>query len=201
MTVAAAPDRLDGSGPVPLPLPPGLTVPRPDFTSPRLYVEQPLAENGSVPLDRDQAHYLGTVLRLPQGATILAFNGRDGEWRATLTGAKSAAALQLVERSRPQPTAGDVHYCFAPAETCPSRLSGPEGRRDGGERAPAGDDPAHPGGARQPRAYAQQRDRSRRAMRRAQRARGTGPGAVFGPAGRMAAGPPDGVLRRGCRGR
>ena len=89
-------------------------MPRPDFTSPRLYVEQPLSENGSVPLDRDQAHYLGTVLRLPQGTTILAFNGRDGEWRATLTGAKSTAALQLVERSRPQPAAGDVHYCFAP---------------------------------------------------------------------------------------
>ena len=55
-----------------------------DFRSPRLYVDTPLAEGASVPLDQAQTHYLGTVLRLKPGGRVLVFNGRDGEWRATL---------------------------------------------------------------------------------------------------------------------
>ena len=53
-----------------------------DFRSPRLYVDAPLATGARVPLDRDQSNYLGNVLRLSAGAPVLAFNGRDGEWRA-----------------------------------------------------------------------------------------------------------------------
>ncbi len=99
---------------VPQPATGRLALPRVDFSSPRLFVEAPLAEGGTVPLDRDQAHYLATVLRLGQGEGVLVFNGRDGEWRATLTGAKSTAALRLADRTRPQPPAGNLHYCFAP---------------------------------------------------------------------------------------
>ena len=55
-------------------------MPRHDFRSPRLYVDAPLSQGASVALDRDQANYLGNVLRLSSGAGVLAFNGRDGEW-------------------------------------------------------------------------------------------------------------------------
>jgi 16S rRNA (uracil1498-N3)-methyltransferase len=50
----------------------------------RLYVDQPLAAGQAVPLSPDQAHYLTGVMRLAVGAGVLLFNGRDGEWRASL---------------------------------------------------------------------------------------------------------------------
>jgi 16S rRNA (uracil1498-N3)-methyltransferase len=85
-----------------------------DFRSPRLYVEAPLAAGTDVALDRAQAHYLGTVLRLKPGSRVLVFNGRDGEWGATLAGAKRTAALVVDARTRPQTTPADLHYLFAP---------------------------------------------------------------------------------------
>ncbi len=86
-----------------------------DFTTRRLYVDAPLAHDARVELDRAQAHYLCNVLRLGEGAELLAFNGRDGEWLTTLTvqGRKSAALL-AKNRTRPQETGGDLHYLFAP---------------------------------------------------------------------------------------
>ena len=67
-----------------------------------------------VPLDRAQAHYLGTVLRLGSDEPVLAFNGRDGEWRARLLGSRSGSSLRLDLLTRPQPLPRDLHYCFAP---------------------------------------------------------------------------------------
>jgi 16S rRNA (uracil1498-N3)-methyltransferase len=85
-----------------------------DFRSPRLYVEGPLAAGADVALDRAQAHYLGTVLRLKPGSRVLVFNGRDGEWAATLAGAKRTATLIVDAKTRPQTTPADLHYLFAP---------------------------------------------------------------------------------------
>src|SRR6202044_2513971 len=59
-------------------------MPQYDFRSPRLYVDAPLHKGADVALERAQAHYLGNVLRLKSGDRVLAFNGRDGEWAATL---------------------------------------------------------------------------------------------------------------------
>ncbi|MCJ8336359.1 MAG: 16S rRNA (uracil(1498)-N(3))-methyltransferase, partial [Epibacterium sp.] len=60
----------------------------------RLYVEHPLGAGQSVPLDRDQAHYLFGVMRLGQGAVVALFNGRDGEWQAEVAEAgKRGGAL------------------------------------------------------------------------------------------------------------
>jgi 16S rRNA (uracil1498-N3)-methyltransferase len=85
-----------------------------DFRGPRLYVESALAEGANVALDRAQAHYLGTVLRLKPGSRVLVFNGRDGEWNATLTALKRAAALLVDEKTREQTSPADLHYLFAP---------------------------------------------------------------------------------------
>jgi len=89
-------------------------MPRYDFRDPRLYVRAPLAAGAVVPLDRAQAHYLGTVLRLTSGQPVLVFNGSDGEWRAILQAQKRAAALTVEVRTRPQPVPADLHYLFAP---------------------------------------------------------------------------------------
>jgi 16S rRNA (uracil1498-N3)-methyltransferase len=68
-----------------------------------------------IPLDKSQAHYLGTVLRLRAGERVLVFNGRDGEWSATLQQPqKRTAALLIEENIRPQAAPADLHYLFAP---------------------------------------------------------------------------------------
>ncbi len=90
-------------------------MPRYDFRMPRLFIDAPLAEGGEIALDRDQANYLVNVLRLRAGADILVFNGRDGEWRASLEAAgKKAMRLGVADRVREQTAACDLHYLFAP---------------------------------------------------------------------------------------
>jgi 16S rRNA (uracil1498-N3)-methyltransferase len=90
-------------------------MPRYDFRTPRLYVDAPLTEGGEVPLDRDQTNYLLNVLRLRRGDAVLLFNGRDGEWRASLSGSgKRVATLAVGPCLRTQPRAGDLHFLFAP---------------------------------------------------------------------------------------
>jgi 16S rRNA (uracil1498-N3)-methyltransferase len=90
-------------------------VARPDFRTARLYVPGDLVAGGELLLGRDAANYLRNVLRLDNGAEVLAFNGRDGEWRARLVAAsKRETRLRLVEESRPQAPPGELHYAFAP---------------------------------------------------------------------------------------
>jgi 16S rRNA (uracil1498-N3)-methyltransferase len=88
-----------------------------DFRSPRLYVEAPLAAGAAVALDRAQGHYLTAVLRLKSGDRVLAFNGRDGEWAATIEAQKRAASLRMGECQRAQTVGADLHYLFAPLKT------------------------------------------------------------------------------------
>jgi 16S rRNA (uracil1498-N3)-methyltransferase len=81
----------------------------------RLFVEAALAGGLEVPLTEGQAHHLRHVMRRPDGAPLLLFNGRDGEWRATLAlhGKRAAAAL-VGERTREQTAEPDLWLCFAP---------------------------------------------------------------------------------------
>lgn len=86
-----------------------------DFSAPRLFVDAPLGPMVEVVPDRDQMNYLLNVLRLADGADILAFNGRDGEWRLRLRAlSRKAAVLEAQEQTRAQTMASDLHYLFAP---------------------------------------------------------------------------------------
>ena len=89
-------------------------MPDHDFRSPRLFVDAPLGEGRTVALERDQSNYLGNVLRLGAGDTILVFNGRDGEWRASIAGRKRLDSLTVESRTRPQDDLPDLAYVFAP---------------------------------------------------------------------------------------
>ena len=81
----------------------------------RLYVDQPLAPGQAVRLSPDQAHYLTGVMRLTAGAAILIFNGRDGEWRATLAEAGKRGAIALPDtQTRPLHLPPDLWLLFAP---------------------------------------------------------------------------------------
>lgn len=86
-----------------------------DFNSQRLFVESDLAESGEVVCTSEQSNYLRNVLRLGTGARLLVFNGRDGEWQATLEArGKRDAVLRTDEQSRPQLSGPDIDYLFAP---------------------------------------------------------------------------------------
>jgi len=88
-----------------------------DFRSPRLYFDAPLREGAVVELDKPQAHYLTNVMRLGAGHRVLVFNGRDGEWSATLAGEKRKVSLEVGAKMRDQTAPADVHYLFAPLKT------------------------------------------------------------------------------------
>src|ERR1700759_1914156 len=91
-----------------------MTMPLADFRKPRLFVDADLAAGISVALDRNQSNYLGNVLRLSDGETILIFNGRDGEWQAPISRRKRPDRLEVVARTRPQDRLPDLAYVFAP---------------------------------------------------------------------------------------
>ncbi|MBR1125764.1 16S rRNA (uracil(1498)-N(3))-methyltransferase [Bradyrhizobium lablabi] len=89
-------------------------MPELDFRSPRLFVDHPLRGDATVALDRNQSNYLGNVLRLAAGDSVLVFNGRDGEWQAAISGRKRADQLTVLSQIRPQDHLPDVAYVFAP---------------------------------------------------------------------------------------
>ena len=81
----------------------------------RLYVEQDLAPGQSVPLSREQAHYLFGVMRLTVGAQVLLFNGRDGEFLADVAeAAKRGGVLVCVSVTRDLQMPPDLWLLFAP---------------------------------------------------------------------------------------
>lgn len=71
----------------------------------RLYTDLPLSSGAILPCDEKRAHYLLQVMRLKAGSDVLVFNGKDGEWYASLepTG-KKLATLHVQRPSREQYT-------------------------------------------------------------------------------------------------
>ncbi len=83
--------------------------------TPRLYVAPDLSEGADILIDGDQAHYLTRVLRLGVGDPARLFNGRDGEFEASVAAVtKSTARLALVKRLREQAGTPDLWLLFAP---------------------------------------------------------------------------------------
>lgn len=89
-------------------------MPQIDCRAPRLFVDGPLQAGATIALDRNQANYLGNVLRLSTGKSILVFNGQDGEWRATISGRKRPESVGIIEQTRPQDRLPDLACAFAP---------------------------------------------------------------------------------------
>ena len=81
----------------------------------RLYVEHPLGPGQSVPLTREQAHYLFGVMRLSVGGQVALFNGQDGEWLADVAEAsKRGGLLSCAEQTKPLQLPPDLWLLFAP---------------------------------------------------------------------------------------
>jgi 16S rRNA (uracil1498-N3)-methyltransferase len=88
---------------------------RANFRMQRLFVDAPLSQGLAVETNSEQFNYLANVLRLTEGSEILVFNGRDGEWRASLSfPTRKRILLTAIEGTRSQPGPCDLHYLFAP---------------------------------------------------------------------------------------
>jgi 16S rRNA (uracil1498-N3)-methyltransferase len=80
----------------------------------RLFIDEALALGARVVPRPDQARYLTTVMRLGLGAEVLLFNGRDGEWRATISDiGKRGCILICVGQTRPQSQGPDLELIIA----------------------------------------------------------------------------------------
>jgi 16S rRNA (uracil1498-N3)-methyltransferase len=80
----------------------------------RLHIITDLATDRPVVPSLDQSRYLTQVMRLKPGDDLLVFNGRDGEWRCTLTEVlKKGVVLTARERVRPQSVGPDVQLLLA----------------------------------------------------------------------------------------
>ena len=80
----------------------------------RLFVPNDLSAGAGVVPTVDQSRYLTSVMRLSVGAELLLFNGRDGEWRATLFEAtKRGCLLKAEEQTRPMHLGPDLDLIVA----------------------------------------------------------------------------------------
>ena len=80
----------------------------------RLFVDADLTPGGRIAPRPEQAHYLARVMRLAVGESLLLFNGRDGEWRATLAEVtKRGCILAVDEPIRPQAPPPDLELVIA----------------------------------------------------------------------------------------
>jgi 16S rRNA (uracil1498-N3)-methyltransferase len=86
----------------------------PPHSTPRLFVEQPLAEGAEVHVAGSQAHYLLNVMRLKQGAPVKLFDDISGEYLATVCSAGKRDLLLLVEaKLREREAVPDLWLCQA----------------------------------------------------------------------------------------
>lgn len=94
---------------------PGWIVSHYDFHAQRLFVESALTSGAEIAPPTEALNYLLNVLRLRPGDGIILFNGRDGEFRASLREATRRSARFLIEEKlRDQTPRAELDYCFAP---------------------------------------------------------------------------------------
>lgn len=86
---------------------------RSHYTLPRLHLDEALT--GDIVLSSDHARYLGTVLRKRVGDEVRLFNGKDGEWAATIKDiAKRSMTVAVQQQLREPATVPDIRLLFAP---------------------------------------------------------------------------------------
>lgn len=80
----------------------------------RLFVPNDLSAGTGVVPTVDQSRYLTQVMRLGVGAELALFNGRDGEWRATIIeSTKRGCLLKVEEQTRPMEMGPDLDLIIA----------------------------------------------------------------------------------------
>lgn len=88
---------------------------RANYKMQRLHIDAALSAGLPVEATSDQFNYLANVLRYEEGAELLLFNGRDGEWKARITfPSRKKILMEPVEQTRPQPEPSNLVFLFAP---------------------------------------------------------------------------------------
>lgn len=86
----------------------------PPKSTPRLFVDRPLAEGAEVHVDGGAAHYLLGVMRLKTGAAVKLFDDHSGEYLATVSAAAKRDLVLTVEaKLREREQVPDVWLCQA----------------------------------------------------------------------------------------
>ena len=86
----------------------------PPRSTPRLFVEQPLAPGPRV-IDGPAAHYLGAVMRLAVGDPVKLFDDVTGEWLAIVGQvARRSVTLDVCKLLRTRENVPDLWLCAAP---------------------------------------------------------------------------------------
>ena len=87
----------------------------------RLYVEDALGDGLRIAANDDQAHYHLHVMRAKAGDAVRLFNGRDGEWLATIVDvSKRGCALSCRQKLATQSSVPDIWLAFAPIKKTPA---------------------------------------------------------------------------------
>lgn len=86
-----------------------------DFNTPRLYLADNIDKNATLPLTGDMLHYIGTVMRLQNGAQLRVFNAESGEWlcQLELSGNKKGN-VKVLRQLRTPLRLPDLHLFCAP---------------------------------------------------------------------------------------
>lgn len=86
-----------------------------DTNAPRLHVTPDLVAGAALPGTPAQAHYLGNVLRQAPGAPVRLFNGRDGEFAASIDSLrKDRLVFAIGDQTRVQASEPDLWLVFSP---------------------------------------------------------------------------------------
>ena len=86
----------------------------PPKSAPRLFVDEPLTEGADVRVEGNQAHYLGKVMRIAQGDTVILCDNKTGEWAAEVVEAgKRHVLLKPQQHLRPREEVPDFWLCAA----------------------------------------------------------------------------------------
>ncbi len=86
----------------------------PPKSTPRLFVEQPLAEGAEAHVTGNSAHYLLGVMRLKEGAPVKLFDDISGEYLATVSSAgKRDLVLTVAAKLRERESVPDLWLCQA----------------------------------------------------------------------------------------
>jgi 16S rRNA (uracil1498-N3)-methyltransferase len=87
----------------------------PPDSTPRLFVEDEIADGREIRIDGGQAHYLISVMRLKPGGVVRLFDDRTGEWLAEAVAiGKRDLILRAITKLRTREAVPDLWLCAAP---------------------------------------------------------------------------------------
>ncbi|MBL4858788.1 MAG: 16S rRNA (uracil(1498)-N(3))-methyltransferase [Erythrobacter sp.] len=86
----------------------------PPKSAPRLFVDSLLSEGAEVRIEGNQAHYLGKVMRISPGDTVILCDNESGEWAAeVIEAAKRHITLKARQHLREREEVPDFWLCAA----------------------------------------------------------------------------------------